>query len=95
MWIDFILPADKKLIFKIYSNFRDTPELNINLEGSTPSGANPELRNVIHQKIKMAVKGNFFSFEFINTENIDDLLQVIKFWLYLKTRPSKRTVKAS
>ncbi|GAH65606.1 unnamed protein product, partial [marine sediment metagenome] len=68
MWIDFILPADKKLIFKVYSNFRDSPELNINLEGSTPAGADPELRNVIHQKIDMAIKGSFFSFEFINTE---------------------------
>jgi len=94
MWIDFILPADKKLIFKIYSNFRDSPELNINLDGSTPTGANPELRNVIHQKIKMAVKGNFFSLEFINTEDVGALLQVIKFWLYIKTKPSKRTVKA-
>jgi len=94
MWVDFILPADKKLIFKVYSNFRDSPELNINLEGSTPTGPNPELRNVIHQKVGMAIKGSFFSFEFINTEDIEGLLQVIKFWLYLKTRPGKRTIKA-
>ena len=94
MWIDFILPAGKKLIFKAYSNFRDSPELNINLEGSTPAGANPDLRNVIHQKVDMAIKGSFFSFEFINTEDVGDLLQVIKFWLYLKTKPGKRTIKA-
>lgn len=95
MWINFILPADKKLIFKVYSNFRDSPELNINLDGSTPTGPNPELRNVIHQKVDMAIKGSFFSFEFINTEDIEALLQVIKFWLYLKTKPGKRTIKAS
>lgn len=94
MWIDFILPENKILVFKVYSNFRDSPELSINLEGSTPTGANPELRNVIHKRIDMAVKGNFFSFELINTQDVGDLLQVIKFWLYLKTRPSKRTVQA-
>jgi hypothetical protein len=42
----------------------------------------------------MAVAGNYFSFELINTEDVGDLLQVIKFWLYLKTKPGKRTVKA-
>ncbi|MCK4784547.1 MAG: hypothetical protein KAV87_12415 [Desulfobacteraceae bacterium] len=94
MWIDFILPADKKLIFKVFSNFRDTPELNINLEGSTPTGADPELRNVIHRKIDLSAKGSFFSFELINTEDVGDLLQVIKFWLYIKTRPGKRTIRA-
>jgi hypothetical protein len=88
------LPGEKNLIFKVYSNFRDTAELNINLEGSTPTGANPELRNVIHQKIDMAIKGSFFSFEFINTEDIEGLLQVIKFWLYIKTTPGRRTISA-
>ncbi len=93
--IDFILPANKSLIFKVYSNFRETAELNISLSGSTPSGAIPELRNIIHKRIDLSAKGSFFSFEFINTEDIEGLLQVIKFWLYLKTKPSKRTIKAS
>lgn len=95
MWIDFILPENKILIFKVYSNFRHSPELNINLQGSTPTGADPELRNVIHQKVGMAIKGSFFSFEFINVEDIEGLLQVISLWLYLKIKPSKRTIKAS
>jgi len=95
MWIDFILPENKILVFKVYSNFRESPELNINLAGSTPTGADPELRNVIHQKVDMAIKGSFFSFEFINAEDIEGLLQVTSLWLYLKTKPSKRTIKAS
>ena len=94
IWLDFILPANKILIFKVYSNFRDSPELNISLAGSTPAGADPELRNVIHRRIDLSAKGSFFSLEFINTEDVGDLLQVIKFWLYLKTRPGKRTIKA-
>jgi len=94
VWIDFILPEDKILVFKVYSNFRDAPELDINLEGSTPTGPDPELRNVIHQRVGVSAKGSFFSFEFINTEDVGDLLQIIKFWLCLKTEPGKRTISA-
>jgi hypothetical protein len=94
IWLDFILPADKILIFKVYSNFRDTAELTLSLSGSTPTGADPELRNVIHERIDLSAKGSFFSFEFINTEDVGDLLQVIKFWLYLKTQPGRRTIAA-
>jgi hypothetical protein len=94
IWIDFILPADKILIFKVYSNFRDTADLNVSLAGSTPTGADPELRNVIHKRIDMSIKGQFYSLEFINTEDVGDLLQVIKFWLYIKTKRGKRTISA-
>ena len=94
VWLDFILPADKILIFKVYSNMRAAPELNISLDGSTPAGADPELRDVIHRRIDLSSKGSFFSFEFINTEDVGDLLQVIKFWLYIKTSPGKRTISA-
>ena len=94
IWLDFILPANKTLIFKVYSNFRDTAELTLSLSGSTPTGADPELRNVIHERIDLSAKGSFFSFEFINTEDVGDLLQVIKFWLYLKTSPGRRAISA-
>jgi hypothetical protein len=33
IWLDFILPANKILIFKVYSNFRDTAELTLNRHG--------------------------------------------------------------
>ncbi|MCK4793585.1 MAG: hypothetical protein KAV87_58190 [Desulfobacteraceae bacterium] len=94
IWLDFILPANKVLIFKVYSNFRDTAELTVSLSGSTPTGADPELRNVIHERIDLSAKGSFFSLEFINTEDVGDLLRVIKFWLYLKTQPGRRTISA-
>lgn len=94
MWLDFTLPADKNIIFKVYSNFRESSDLSMLLEGSTPSGVDPEMRNVIHQRIKMAIKGSFFSFRFINAEDLGGKLEIIKFSIYVRRRPSKKTIKA-
>jgi len=93
--LDFILPANKILVFKVYSNFRESPDLSINLAGSTPTGSDAELRNIIHQVIKSSINGSYYSFEFINADNIGSELKIIKPWLYIKKKPGKRTIKAS
>lgn len=95
MFLDYILPEDKTLIFKVYSNFRETPDLSVTLDGNTPSGANPSLRDVIHKKIKMGVQGSFYSFQFINAEDVGADLEIIKLWLYYRRKPSKETIQAA
>ena len=93
MFLDFILPTNKNLIFKIYSNFREAPDLDLTLAGSTPSGTLPEIRNIIHKKIISFINGSFFSFEFINAEDVSSF-EINKIWLYVKTSPPKRTIQA-
>jgi hypothetical protein len=93
MFLDFILPANKNLIFKIYSNFGETPVLDLTLSGSTPSGTLAEIRNIIHRKIINFVNGSFFSFEFINAEDVSSF-EINKLWIYVKTTPPKRTIQA-
>jgi len=95
IWLDYVLPADKNLLFKVYSNFRETPDLSIFLPGSTPSGIDAELRNIIHRKLKTAVNGDYFSFYFANSEDVGGDLRINKIWLYIQIEKSKRTVKAS
>jgi hypothetical protein len=94
MFLDFILEQNKTFIFKIYSNLRESPDLDLTLSGSTPSGALPEIRNIIHRKIKSFVDGSFFSFEFICAETVP-WFEINKLWLYIKQEPSRRTIKAS
>ena len=95
IWLDYVLPVDKNLLFKVYSNFRETPDLSIFLTGSTPSGIDAELRNIIHKKLKTAVNGDYFSFYFANSEDVGGDLIINKIWLYIQIEKAKRTVKAS
>jgi len=94
IWLDYVLPAEKNLIFKVYSNFRETPDLSILLPGSTPSGVDAEFRNIIHKKLKTAVNGDYYSFYFANAEDVGGDLKINKIWLYIQIEKAKRTVKA-
>ena len=95
MLLDYVLPEDKTLVFKIYSNFRETPELSITLDGNTPSGANASLRNVIRKKINLGVQGSFYSFQFINAEDVGGDLEIIKFKIYFRVKKAKETIEAA
>jgi len=93
--IDYVLPEDKNMIFKVYSNFRETPDLSLVLPGNTPSGVDPALRDVIHKKVKTGSSGNFFSFYFGNSGDSGGEWRVGNLYLYLKKRKPKETVKAT
>jgi hypothetical protein len=93
-FLDFILSSGKSMIFKIYKNFSQTPALTKTINGSTPTGADPTLRDVIHQIISLAVQGNYFSFEFINVDDPEEL-KILDFILYIKKRHPRGSIKAA
>lgn len=95
MFLDYVLPENKTLVFKVYSNFRETPDLTLNLDGNTPAGANPSFRDVIHKKINMGVQGSFYSFQFIHAEDAGDDVEIIKLSLYFRRKKAKETIQAT
>ena len=67
-FLDYILPEDKALSFRVYRNFEGTASYEKSLPGNSPAGLSPEIRDSIRAKLGMARQGKAFSFRFINSE---------------------------
>ena len=94
MFIDYILPEDKTLVFKIFKNYEESPTLDVSLDGNTPSGLNPELRDIITKRLNLGVHGYTYLFQFINAEDVDDL-RIINLELWMRVGRYKGSVETT
>ncbi len=67
-FLDHLLPESSTMSFRIYKNFEGTASWDKTLVGTTPTGADPELRDTIRARLDMAIQGKAFSFRFVNSE---------------------------
>ena len=91
IFVKYILNENANLTMKVYSNFKSTPELTVNLPGTTLVG-DVEIRNEIVRRVNAAVRGTHISFEFINNETLTTELRVIGFDMYFKKRIWKKDI---
>ena len=67
-FLDYVLPENMTLSFRVYRNFSGGASYEKLLAGNTPAGADPEIRDTIRARLGMAIRGKAFSFRFINSE---------------------------
>jgi len=91
---DILVSIDRHTNLKIYKDVKETPSINRDYPGRTPSGGDTALRKFIQRRIKPRVTGSYFSVEFGNAENVADW-EVMSFILYARTRGPKGIIKPS
>lgn len=69
-WLNLILDEDATLVFKVYENYKEAPTLDINITGNYPTGADQTIREIMKERINLAVRGYTFMLEFINAEDV-------------------------
>jgi len=94
MLINYILPEDATLVFQIFKNFEESPTVDVNLDGNTPTGLNPGLRDIILKRLNLGVHGYTYLFRFKNAEDVADL-RLINFDLWMRTGRYKYSVETT
>lgn len=92
MYIRYILPADKTITMRIYANYREEPEVEIPLTGSTASDTDQRFRREILKKINLRVPGNYIRFEFQNAEDTEGECRIMGFDTWYRKALPKNTL---
>lgn len=61
--------------------------------GMTPGSTDTELRRVIHDKLEMALRGQYFSVKFANAENVGSALKINSFRMYFSGLERKKKIE--
>jgi len=95
IYIEYILgpEASKKIYFKIYSNFRQSPVLEVYLP-SLATLDDLDKRDVQRRRIDAAARGEFFSFRFLCPDNVTEA-KVFKMTLYVRSKGLRRSIEAT
>ncbi len=86
------IPASMTLTMNAYVNFDKDVFRTAALTGSTPSATDIELRRPITNKTELGQRGEFYSFEYTNAENLGGDLKINKIRIYHVPRVVKGKV---
>jgi len=90
---EHLCPQGSRVTLNIYANQKNAPSVSLNLEGSTPSGGDPQ-RAVLMRRKNLGVDGVYFSLEYVHNEAVDGEVRIMPPELYFKNKVWKADVEA-
>jgi hypothetical protein len=94
LYVDYALDEDLEATLQIYRNFKNEVAYEKTLDGNTPAGEDPSIRDTIQTRLDMNVQGSFFSLRFLQSTEAEKFV-LSKMKLILRRRYDKGQAQAA